>query len=37
MIPDRTADPPRHRFRHWKRWLLASVVAIVVLLFLLSS
>jgi len=31
MIPDRTADPPRRRFRHWKRWLLASVVAIVVL------
>jgi polyisoprenoid-binding protein YceI len=31
MEPVETADPPRRRFRHWKRWLLAGVVTVVVL------
>jgi polyisoprenoid-binding protein YceI len=31
MTPDSPAAPPRRRFRHWKRWLLAGVVAVVVL------
>jgi len=31
MTPDSPAAPPRRRFRHWKRWLLAGVVAVVLL------
>jgi polyisoprenoid-binding protein YceI len=31
MTPDPPAAAPRRRFRHWKRWLFAGVVTVVVL------
>jgi polyisoprenoid-binding protein YceI len=31
MTPDITADPPRRRFRHWKRWLVGGVLLVAVL------